>query len=233
MLCALSGLGPGLGAGQPGDDGSVGRTSRPAGGAWCRWDGGSACAGACRWSPGAVVLGVAGAWGLGLSVGLWAWGCTVPEGRVLVVSAGVAVRACVGGPSGGAYALPSVGRQVCHGVDGALVRPVSPLPGWLPAGDRVWTRRVVFGVLEPGFLWCPGLGPCAGVRCQGAAWVGCLLPLYSWGWARLRSRQVTPGAPGSLWPRGVVVGVVVPPVQMHDLVGGSVARRPSMVPEGP
>ena len=84
---------------------------------------------------------------------------------------------------------------------------MSPLASWLPAGDRMG-----IGVVEPGFLWGPGLDPCAGVRCQGILRVGCLLPPYSWGWARLRSRQVTPGAPGSLWPRGVVVGLVVPPV---------------------
>ena len=57
------------------------------------------------------MLGVAGAWGFGLSVGWWAWGCIVPEGGVLVVSVGVAARVCVGGPSGGAYAGPSAGRS--------------------------------------------------------------------------------------------------------------------------
>ena len=106
---------------------------------------------------------------------------------------------------------PLSAGQVCYGVGGAPGGPVSPMPGWLPAGDRsddVWTRRVVFGVVEPGFLWGPGLGLCAGVRCQGVARLGCLLLPYSWGWARLRSRLVTPGAPGSLLPRGVVAGVV-------------------------
>ena len=71
------------------------------------------------------------------------------------------------------------------------------LPGGLPAEDRVWTRRV-FGVAEPGFLRGLGLVPRAGVRCQGVALVGCLLPPYSWGWARPRSRHVTRGSPGSL-----------------------------------
>ena len=47
------------------------------------------------------------------------------------------------------------------------------------------------------------------------------------------SRQVTPGAPGSLWLRGVVAGVVAPPVWMDDLVGGCVACRPPMVPDRP
>ena len=128
---------------------------------------------------------------------------------------------------------PMSAGQVCHGVGVAPVGPVPPLSGWLLAGDRVCTRRMVFGVAEPGFLWGSGPGPCAGVRCQGAARVGCPLPPYSWGWARLCSRQVTPGAPGSLWPCGVVVGVVVPPVWTHAVVGGSVARRPSMMPERP
>ena len=42
-------------------------------------------------------------------MGPWVWGCTVSEGRALVVSVGVAVCACVGGPSGGAYAGPAAG----------------------------------------------------------------------------------------------------------------------------
>ena len=100
-----------------------------------------------------------------------------------------------------------------------------PLPGWLPAGDCVWTCRVVFGAA--------GSGPCACVRYRGVAQVGCPPQPYSWGLARLRCREVTPGVPGSMSPRGVVVGVVLPPVWTHALVGGSVACRPSMVPERP
>ena len=126
---------------------------------------------------------------------------------------------------------PLYAGQVRHGAGGAPGGPVLLLPGWLPAGDRVRTRRVVFGVA--GFPWGSGLAPCAGVRCEEVVQVGCPPPPYSWGWARLRSRQVAPGVPGSLWPRGVVVGVVVPTVWMQDLVGGSVACRPSMVPERP
>ena len=125
---------------------------------------------------------------------------------------------------------PSAGL-VCRGVGGAPGGPVLPLPGGLPAGGRMWTRRVVFGVAELGRLWGPGVGRFAGVRCQGFARHRCLLPPYFRGWARFPSRQVTPGAPGSLWLRGVVAGVVVPPVWMHVLVGGSVACRPPMVPE--
>ena len=45
------------------------------------------------------------------SVGLWAWGCTVSDGRVVVVSVGVAARVCVGGSSGGAFAGPAVSRS--------------------------------------------------------------------------------------------------------------------------
>ena len=107
---AGSGMGSGLGAGRPGDDGSAGRTVGPANGAWCRWDARSACVVAGR-SPGAAVLAVAGAWGSGPSVGSWAWGRTVSEGRVVAVLVGVAACACVGGSSGGAYAGPAVGRS--------------------------------------------------------------------------------------------------------------------------
>ena len=126
---------------------------------------------------------------------------------------------------------PLSAGQVCHGVGGAPVGPVLLPPGWLPAVDPVGTRRVVFEVA--GFLWGSGSAPCAAVRCQGIVRAGCPPPPYSWGWVRLRSRQVTPGVPGSLWPCGVAVVVVVLPVWMHALVGGSVACRPSMVPERP
>ena len=62
---------------------------------------------------------------------------------------------------------------LCRGVGGNTGGLVSPLPGGLLAGGRVWTRRVVFGVVEPCCLWGPGLGPFAGVHCQGVVcgWV--------------------------------------------------------------
>ena len=107
---AGSGPGSGSGAGRLGDDGSVGGTASPACGAWCRWDAGSACAVAGR-SSGAAVLDVAGAWGFAPSVGLWAWGCMVSEGRVVVVSVEVAARVCVGGSSGSVFAGPAVGQS--------------------------------------------------------------------------------------------------------------------------
>ena len=226
-----SGSGPGLGAGRLRDGVSVGRTAGPAGGPWCLWDAGSACARTGGCPRGADALGVARACGLGLSVGLWAWGCTVPRSRALVVSVGVAVRVSVGGLSKArVQGLPSA-RLVCCGVGRAPSGRVLPLPGWLPAVGRVWTRRVVFGVVELGRPFGPALGPFAGVRCEGGARVGCLPPPYSWGWAWPLSQQVTRGAPGSLWLRGGVAGVVVPPVSMHVLVAGSVACRPPMVPE--
>ena len=58
---------------------------------------------------------------------------------MLVVSVGVAVRVLFGGHSGGAYAGPSVSRS---GVPWRG-RGSGCLAGWLPAGDCVWTRRVV------------------------------------------------------------------------------------------
>ena len=232
-VASRSGSGPGFGAGRLWDGVFVGPTAGPAGGLWARWDAGSACAGASGWPPGADALGVAGAWGLGLSLGLWAWGRTVPRGRALVVSVGVAVRVCVGGPSVGECVGLFVGRigvPWCErGSDWACVAAAWRAAGWRP---RV-ARPVVFGVVEPHRLWGLGLGPCAGVRCQGVARVGCLLSPYSWSWARLVSRQMTPGAPGLSWLRAVVPGVVVPPVWMHVLVRGSLACRPPMVPERP
>ena len=80
------------------------------GGAWCRWEAGQACVVAGR-SLGAVVLVVAGAWGSRSSVGLWAWGRTVSEGRVVAVSVGVAACASVGESPGDVYASPPVGRS--------------------------------------------------------------------------------------------------------------------------
>ena len=86
----------------------MGLTAGPAGGAWCCWDDVSACAVAGR-SSGAVVPDVAGAWGFGLVVGSRAWGCTVSEGRVVVVSVGVVACVCVQKSSGGAFAGPAAG----------------------------------------------------------------------------------------------------------------------------
>ena len=126
---------------------------------------------------------------------------------------------------------PLSAGQVCHGAGGAPGGPVLLPPGWLPAVDRARTRRVVLGVA--GFLWGSGSAPCAGVRCQGVVRAWCPPPPYSWGWVWLRSRQVTPGVPGSLWPCRVLVVVVAPPVWTHAIDGGSVACRPSMVPERP
>ena len=143
----------------------MGRTTGPADGAWCRWDAGSPCAVACR-SPGAAVLGVAGAWGFGLSVGLWAWGCTVPEGRVLVVSVGVAPHACVGGPSGGAYAGPSVGRsgvpRCGRGSGWSCVAAARLAAGWRPCVDA------------RGGVWGCGAGLPVGLR--AVSMCGCAVP---------------------------------------------------------
>ena len=201
-------------------------------------------------------------WCVLVSLGCWLGLCRGQRMAPLCQCAGcrqsLGTRAHSGSLGMGAYRaegpdVGSVGRgsctRRCEGafgwrVCGALRRPdwcavvwagglVSPLPGGLPAGGRVWTRRVVFWFLEAGHLWGPGLGAFAGVRCQGVARVGCLLPPYSWSWARLPSRQVTPGAPRPLWLRGVVTGVVVPLVWTHVLARGSVACQPPMVQERP
>ena len=154
VVRAGSGLGLVPGAGQPGDDGSAGRASGPAGGAWRRWGAGPSHVMAGR-SP---VLDVAGAWGIWPSVGPGVWGCTLPEGRVAVVSVGVAVCACVGGPSGG----------VCTG----SVAGLSGVP-WCGQGSG---RACVAAA-----RLAAGRGPCTGatggVRGVGPAvglWVGSL-----------------------------------------------------------
>ena len=224
---AGSGPGPGPGAGRPGDDGSAGLAVGPVGGAWCRWGAGPACVVGGRSS----VLDVAGAWGSRSSVGSWAGGRTVWEGQAVEVSVGVAACACVRGSSGGAYLGPLSAGKVCHGAGRAPGGPVLLLPGWLPALDRVRNPWVVFEVA--GFLWGSGSAPCAGMWGPGVVWAGCPPTPYSPGWVRLRSQQVTPGVPGSLWLCGVAVVIVVLPVWTHALVRGSVACRPSMVPERP
>ena len=169
---ACAGSGSGFAPGRLRGDVSVGRTAGPAGWSSCRWDAGSACAGACRWSPGADVLSAAGAWRLGLSVGLWASGRTVLKGRVLMVLVGVAVRDCVGGPSGGTCAGPSVGRF------GVLWRGRGPgwacvAAAWRAAG---WRPRVD----APGGVWSCAAGLPVG---PGAAPIcGCALPGGCLGW---------------------------------------------------
>ena len=59
------------------------------------------------------MLGVAGPWGLGLPVGMRAWGLMRPRGHsgwALVVLVRVAVHVCEGGPSGDACEGPFVGQ---------------------------------------------------------------------------------------------------------------------------
>ena len=90
-----------------GRDGSVGRAVGPVGGAWCRLGASLSCVVAGRSSA----PDVAGAWGMRPSVGPGLWGCTVSEGPAVVVSVGVWVCSCVGGPSGGVYAGSAAGRS--------------------------------------------------------------------------------------------------------------------------
>ena len=110
----------------------------------------------------------------------------------------------------------------------------------------VWCAEASAG-LRPGLCcrcleaagWQPRVDASGGVFLSGAC--------GAWGWANLRvcgaeglfglgaycPRQVKPDVPGSLWLRGVVARVVLPPVWMHVLVGGSVACPSRMVPEQP
>ena len=140
-----------------------------------------------------------------------------------MVSVGVAVCACVGGLSGSVYAGSAAGQSGVPWRGRGSGRACVAAAGLCLAVDRAQARRVVLGVA--GFLWDSGPVPCAGVRCRGLARARCPPPPYSWGWVWLCSRQVMPSVPRSLWPCGVVLVVVAPPVWTNALVGGSVARR--------
>ena len=161
---------------------------------------------------------VAEARGVRPPVGPWVWGCPVSEGRAVMASVGVAGTL---GP------LPA--GQVRHGAGGVPGGPVLLPLGWLPAVGLAQARRVVLGVA--GFLLGLGAGTLCGCAVPGGSRAGYRLPPYLWGRVGLRSWQVVLGVPGSLWPRGVVLVVVAPPVWTHALVGGSVVCRPQMVPD--
>ena len=122
---------------------------------------------------------VAGGCGVRPAVGPGVRGCTVSEGRAAVVSVGVMVCACVGGPLGGVYAGSAAGGSGVpwcgRGSGWACVAAA-----WLAASvDRAPARRVVLGVA--GFLWGLKTVPCACVRCRGVVRPGCQQPPYSWG----------------------------------------------------
>ena len=213
------GQGPVPGAGRTGDDGSAGRACSSVGGAWCRWGAVPSCVMARRSS----VPDVAGAWGVRFSVTPGPWGCKVSEGWAAVVSVGAAVCACVWGPSGGVYAGSAAGRS---GVPwcGRGSEWACAAAAWLAAGCEPCAGAT-------GGVRCCGLpvGLGAGSLCGCAVPGGCLglvPPPNSWGRAGLRSRQAILGVPRSLWPCGVVLVVVAPPVWTHAPVGGSVACRP-------
>ena len=96
-------------------------------------------------------------------MGVGAHGVGEPGGGGVGRGSGVCLR--WGGPRAARMLGPLSAGQVCHGAGRAPGGPVLLPLGWLPAVDRVWTRRVVFEVA--GFLWGSGSAPFAGVRCQG------------------------------------------------------------------
>ena len=205
---------------RPGDDGSAGRAGGLVGGRWCRWGTGPPCVVAGRSS----VPDVAEARGVRPPVGPWVWGCPASEGWAVVASVGVAVCVCVGRLSAGVYVRSAAGRSGAswcgRGSWWACV-----VAAWLAAG-RGPCAGATGGVRGCRPLWGSGPVPCAGVRCRGVARAGCPPPPYSLGRVGLRSWQVMLGVRASLWPRGVVLVVVVPPVWTQALVGGSVVCRP-------
>ena len=182
-----AGSGPGLvpGVWQPGGDGSAGRAGGPAGGAWRRWGAGLSHVMAGK-SP---VPDVAGPWGVWPSVGPGVWGCTVPEGRAAVVSVGVAVCACVGGPSGGLCTGSAAGR--------------SGVP---------WCGRGSVQACVAAARLAAGRGPCAGVT-GGARGVG--LPVGLWA-SSLCGCAVLGGCSGWAPTAPVFVGLGVVPLPAGD-----------------
>ena len=151
-------------------------------------------------------------------------GCS---GRALVASVGLTVRACVRGLSDSVcvgLAVSWTGGLWCGWGSGLARVGAAGL-------SRVWMRWQVFGVVELGRRWGPGLGPFVGAWCRGLAQAGRLRSPYSCGSACFTSWQVMPGAPGSSWLRVAAAGVVALPVWMHVLTRGFVACSPLMVPE--
>ena len=171
---AGSGPGPGPRAG-PGDDGSAGRAGGPVGGAWCCWGAGPSCVLAGR----SCVPDIARAWGVRPSVGPVVWGCTVSEGRAAVVSVGVAVCACVGGPSGGVYAGSPAGRSGvpwCGRASGWarvaaawLAASCGPCPG---ATGGVRGCGLPVGLGAGSLCGCAVLGGCSGWMSTAPVFVG-------------------------------------------------------------
>ena len=118
---------------------------------------------------------------LGSRFGFWAWGCTVPERRVLVVSVGVAAGACVGGPSGGAYAGPSVSRSGVpwrgRGSGLACDAAAQLAAGWrpcvdAPGGVRGCGAGLAVGPLAGTMCGCAVPGGCSGQVPTAPAFVG-------------------------------------------------------------
>ena len=102
-------------------------------------------------------------------MGLWVCRCTVSEGQAVVVSVGVAVCACVGGPSGGAYAGPAASRS---GVPwcGRGSRWAFVAAAWLAAGrgpcadatGGVGCCRLPVGLRAGSLCSCEVPGGCSG-----------------------------------------------------------------------
>ena len=127
-------------------------------GAWRRWGAGPSRVMAGR----PPVPDVAGVWGVRPSVGPMVSGCTVPEGRAVVMSVGVVVCACVGGPSGGVCAGSAAGRSGVpwrgRGSGWACVAAACLAAGRAPCAGATGGVR---GCGLPVALWAGSLCGCA------------------------------------------------------------------------
>ena len=120
--------------------------------------------------------GAAGAWGLGLPVKMWAWGCMVPRGRsgqALEALVGVAVRVCVGGPSDGVcvgLAVGQTGGLWCWWGSGLACVGAA---GWWPRGGA--------GGCRPGSPAEPGPGPiCWRMLARGCSGRALVVVVFVW-----------------------------------------------------
>ena len=155
----------------------------------------------------------------------------------MVASVGVAVCVRVGRLSVGVYVASAAGRSgaACCGRGSGWACVVA---AWLAAG-RGPCAGATGGVRGCGLPVGLGAATLCGCAVPGGCPGWAPPPPYSWGRVGLCSWQVMLGVPGSLWPRGVVLVVVAPPVWTHaqykkvtamSLLEGLIQAKPPLKP---